>query len=266
MYRRRRGRVRRMKISAQITVEVEEDGETCSESGQKTTNKDKLNKLSNIIGGSTPSPEPSTRNSSLETSKCDDDLNNGTEGTVATPQMQHQKPCKDCPFSKDCMVAGEKLKKIMSVPIESPYNSERMAIENTKKNLSQDFPRAATSSDKKPGWTQQQSCQEVKEGNTLKFKCLECETMAETGSKIYTMEHVAKHNSASSCWLVAHGVVYDATPFLTLHPAGDRSILRKGGKISTRDFDFHSSGARRKWGKYKIGHLKGQCSNPCVIS
>lgn len=34
------------------------------------------------------------------------------------------------------------------------------------------------------------------------------------------MEEVEKHNSKESCWLVAHGFVYDATKFLPHHPAG----------------------------------------------
>lgn len=36
----------------------------------------------------------------------------------------------------------------------------------------------------------------------------------------YSLEEIAKHNNEESCWLVAHGYVYDATDFLNLHPAG----------------------------------------------
>mmetsp|Transcript_628 Transcript_628/g.1239 ORF Transcript_628/g.1239 Transcript_628/m.1239 type:complete len:227 (+) Transcript_628:109-789(+) len=99
------------------------------------------------------------------------------------------------------------------------------------------------------------------------FRCLECETMKATGAKkVYKWDHIAKHCTRASCWLVAHGIVYDATPFLDRHPAGSESILRRGGKDSTRDFDFHSKKDRRLWGKFAIGRVEGSCTVECVIS
>ena len=35
---------------------------------------------------------------------------------------------------------------------------------------------------------------------------------------IYSMEEVSKLNTANSCWVVAHGNVYDATGYINRHP------------------------------------------------
>lgn len=47
----------------------------------------------------------------------------------------------------------------------------------------------------------------------------------------FTMEEIAKHNTVDSCWIVAHGNVYDATNFLSLHPAGAKPLLSRAGNI-----------------------------------
>jgi Cytochrome b5-like Heme/Steroid binding domain len=60
----------------------------------------------------------------------------------------------------------------------------------------------------------------------------------------FTMCQVKRHNTPESCWLVAHGAVYDATKFIPDHPAGAWPILQRAGKDCTVDYDFHS-----KWSK-----------------
>jgi len=49
-------------------------------------------------------------------------------------------------------------------------------------------------------------------------------------TRIYTVEDVAKHSSADSCWVTRAGKVYNVTPFLQDHPGGDDLILQYGGK------------------------------------
>jgi len=58
-----------------------------------------------------------------------------------------------------------------------------------------------------------------------------------------------------SCWLVANGYVYDATDFLTLHPAGAKVILRQSGGVKdcTEDYNFHRAMGKRFWNERKIG-------------
>merc|ERR1719265_582102 len=79
-----------------------------------------------------------------------------------------------------------------------------------------------------------------------------------TGKKqaIYTIEEVQRHDQSSDCWLVAHGLVYDATSFMNVHPGGP-CILRRGGKDATRDFEFHSREGKKAWKKFQIGWLQG---------
>ena len=82
----------------------------------------------------------------------------------------------------------------------------------------------------------------------------------------YSKEEVALHAAPDDCWIVAHGRVYDATPFLHKHPAGAKTILKRAGGDATRDFDFHSKGAqKRDWAPLQIGYLdSGEAG--CVIS
>ncbi|KAL2918137.1 hypothetical protein HK105_202064 [Polyrhizophydium stewartii] len=52
-----------------------------------------------------------------------------------------------------------------------------------------------------------------------------------------TLDEVAKHNSASDCWVVIHGSVYDLTAFLSEHPGGSKVILKQAGKDATAAFE-----------------------------
>jgi cytochrome b involved in lipid metabolism len=58
--------------------------------------------------------------------------------------------------------------------------------------------------------------------------------------------------------LVAGDTIYDATGFLHTHPGGVESILRKAGGASdcTRDFEFHSKGARKLLNNSIVGKLR----------
>ena len=90
----------------------------------------------------------------------------------------------------------------------------------------------------------------------------------------YTRCLVARHDKAGDCWLIAHSRVYDATKFMTVHPAGPEPILSRAGKDVSVDYDFHSSLAQRRyWKPLCIGRLvkcplrdRGTISDfPCTI-
>jgi hypothetical protein len=72
----------------------------------------------------------------------------------------------------------------------------------------------------------------------------------------YTICDVRCHVTASDCWLVAHGRVYDVTRFIAEHPGGRNSIISHAGAECSVDFDFHSACAQRVWRKFEIGRLK----------
>eukprot|EP00929_Paragymnodinium_shiwhaense_P037593 TRINITY_DN19_c0_g1_i1.p1 TRINITY_DN19_c0_g1~~TRINITY_DN19_c0_g1_i1.p1 ORF type:complete len:189 (+),score=17.35 TRINITY_DN19_c0_g1_i1:52-618(+) len=74
-------------------------------------------------------------------------------------------------------------------------------------------------------------------------------------SEEFTMDEVRRHSSPDDCWLIAHGVVYDATRFMSLHPGGP-CIAMRAGQDATRDFDFHTKAGRRSWGKFRVGTLR----------
>lgn len=91
------------------------------------------------------------------------------------------------------------------------------------------------------------------------------------GKARITMCQLRRHSTRESLWLAAHGKVYDVTPFVALHPGGERSLLRHAGQDSTVDFDFHSGGAQKLWREYQIGTIvrcpsEGGDGGRCVIS
>ncbi len=53
----------------------------------------------------------------------------------------------------------------------------------------------------------------------------------------YTMAEVVLHNTASDCWMVVDGNVYDATAYASVHPAGAASIIRSCGQDVTSEYD-----------------------------
>jgi len=64
------------------------------------------------------------------------------------------------------------------------------------------------------------------------------EKKAETPSKVYTMEEVAKHKTDKDCWVVVNGQVLNATPFLDKHPGGKAAIMLYAGKDASAEFNM----------------------------
>lgn len=84
---------------------------------------------------------------------------------------------------------------------------------------------------------------------------------------VFTLKQIKEHNTAASCWLHAHGKVYDVTDFVAQHPGGQFAILRHAGKNADRDFDFHSRSARKLWDTLRIGkvHQPHNDESSCTI-
>lgn len=61
----------------------------------------------------------------------------------------------------------------------------------------------------------------------------------------HTMEEVARHDSADSCWAVVDGDVYDLTTWARVHPGGAQRILDLCGTDASERFDLqHGRNAR----------------------
>ena len=50
-----------------------------------------------------------------------------------------------------------------------------------------------------------------------------------SGEVVLSIDEVAKHSSKNDCWIVLHGKVYNATPFVGDHPGG-LAILQGCGR------------------------------------
>ena len=80
----------------------------------------------------------------------------------------------------------------------------------------------------------------------------------------FTISEVSSHNTASNCWLIVNGNVYDVSKFLSQHPGGEAEIIPYCGKEATKAFDTqgrgggrgHSTTADQLLQDYKIGTLK----------
>jgi cytochrome b involved in lipid metabolism len=79
----------------------------------------------------------------------------------------------------------------------------------------------------------------------------------------YTMCEIARHNRIDSAWLVVGDTIYDATTYMSRHPGGEMSILKKSGGACdcTEDFHFHTKAGKKVWLKYKVGKVR-QCPGP----
>jgi len=75
-------------------------------------------------------------------------------------------------------------------------------------------------------------------------------------SRQFTHCQIRRHNSATDCWIIAHGSVYDATSYLPHHPGSFEAVLKNAGRDCSRDYDFHSSNARNViWSSLRIGEV-----------
>lgn len=61
-----------------------------------------------------------------------------------------------------------------------------------------------------------------------------------------TMAVVATHNTASSCWTVIGGNVYDLTSWISQHPGGARAITQLCGTDGTALFEGQHAGGQRQ--------------------
>ncbi len=76
--------------------------------------------------------------------------------------------------------------------------------------------------------------------------------------RAHTLDEVAQHDDASSCWVVVEGQVYDLTRWVGQHPGGPERILGLCGTDATVQFQAqHSGQARpeRQLESFRIGSL-----------
>jgi len=84
---------------------------------------------------------------------------------------------------------------------------------------------------------------------------------ANTQVKTYSLSDVAKHATATDCWMVISGKVYDVTNYIPNHPGGDK-MMAGCGKNATAMFNGikggkgHSDYAKSLHADYYVGDLK----------
>ena len=70
-----------------------------------------------------------------------------------------------------------------------------------------------------------------------------------------TIQDIAKHATAASCWLLIDGKVYDVTSYLPRHPGGVSAIAPYCGKDGSAAFEGlpHSTNAHQLLAAYLVG-------------
>ena len=79
------------------------------------------------------------------------------------------------------------------------------------------------------------------------------------GGKTVTAAEVAKHSSATDCWIIVDGVAYDVTKFLNDHPGGKKVIVNVAGTDASKKFHaFHQPSVMQKYGPgLEVGKVTG---------
>lgn len=75
----------------------------------------------------------------------------------------------------------------------------------------------------------------------------------------FTTAEVATHTTASDCWMIAYGNVYDISEYITAqtHPGGQSSLTSGCGQDMTSTFDrIHSPAAKAELEQFLIGVLQ----------
>ncbi len=84
-----------------------------------------------------------------------------------------------------------------------------------------------------------------------------------SAAKVFSMEEVARHNTARDLWVAIAGKVYDLTAFHTAHPGGAQIIRSVAGKEATAKFDpFHPANIIERMGLRPLGTVDPATIDP----
>lgn len=95
-------------------------------------------------------------------------------------------------------------------------------------------------------------------GNTGATLATPADTTPAPTAGMFTTVQVASHNSASSCWSIVDGNVYDLTNWIGQHPGGEQAIKGLCGIDGTAAFHGQHGNAKQQadmLAKMKIGLL-----------
>ncbi|KAI9012669.1 acyl-CoA dehydrogenase/oxidase [Phycomyces nitens] len=86
--------------------------------------------------------------------------------------------------------------------------------------------------------------------------------------KSFSAEEVAQHNTATDCWIIVNGMVFDVTRFLNEHPGGKKVLLKMGGKDASKQFKtFHNDAIMKRVGlPMQIGVIGTQVAPALAVA
>jgi cytochrome b involved in lipid metabolism len=117
-------------------------------------------------------------------------------------------------------------------------------------------PKATASSTAKA--TSSPSAKPVASVSPTQSKIASPSASAKSGLTQLTLEEVQKRDSATSCWSIVYGNVFDLTKWITKHPGGAEKIRAICGKDGTSSFENKHTGdarAANQLSSYFLGKL-----------
>lgn len=129
-----------------------------------------------------------------------------------------------------------------SAPGASESASPSATSSPTSEEGAEDETQSSESADDKDEQSEEASASEAETKKpTPAPSPTESESPAEAEKKL-TLSLVAENDSASSCWVVIDGMVYDLTAWIAQHPGGSGAILRLCGGDGTDQFSGKHGG------------------------
>jgi cytochrome b involved in lipid metabolism len=82
---------------------------------------------------------------------------------------------------------------------------------------------------------------------------------APSTTKTISIKQVKTHNTATDCWSIVNGKVYDLTDWVSKHPGGSKDIIRMCGVNGSKGFNSEHGGDKspaKDLAMYQIGVVK----------
>jgi len=138
---------------------------------------------------------------------------------------------------------------VLLLTVFTPTTNYKAFAENEKENEAKTTTTHKITTVKKIKKSKVKKTKKDKTTNTKKISTTKPTTTTKTPvtpttttTSSYSLATVATHNSATDCWTIIGGNVYNVTSWINQHPGGKQAIISLCGKDGTQAFDNQHGG------------------------